>query len=1474
MKKHIFIFVGLFCIAGILKANTTYSFQHYSVGDGLSQNTVMAITQDHKGFMWFGTWDGLNKFDGYQFTIYKSYPGDNSQITANRIDFIKEDQLGYIWFQTYDDRFHRFDPRLEKFVSLPGKAVHIVSKGQYEDYFLETNPGEIWMVNEQNGIIKAEPKGTKDLTITEYNTHSKFPLKSDRVNFIKKDKENNVWAGTDIGIHCIKANNEIRFYQPDPVKPENNFSAAYIGNDEIWFGTDNGMLWRYSDADSRFERIALQTESRITDLEMIDKRYLIATTTNAGFYVYDIRKSELTNFSSANESSITSDHFSLVAADSYGIAWLISEQLGIFRFNPKTNSLKHFRPKVDAVHSASLMPNHILFEDVNRRLWINPQGGGFSYYNREEDRLEYFFNEPESANCRFSNVIHTAYSDNKGHLWLSTYNKGLEKIVAIKSQFQLTKPETERNTLTSNEVRALKETSDKFLIVATKDGRTRFYDRAMQPIGFLCQNGTVSHKGDYLTDLVYCIYEDPKGRLWMGSKGRGLIVLTPQHNPGEKPRFTLQQYNHSDNDAYSLSNDNIYSIIQGPGNDILIGTFGGGLNVAREKDGKIQFIHAGNDLKFYPMNKCSKIRNMLIDRENTLWIASTNGLLQVNLNATRITESDIFYSQKIGSRSNSLGNNDVHCLHIDKSGTLWIGTFGGGLNKLIRKADAKKPAEFQSYTMTNGLGSDIVLCIQEDKQGNLWLSSENTISRYDLSNGVFQNFNVLSEAGDAYFSESTGIYHSAGKLLFGSNKGIYAFDPELVLRIDDIPAIEFTGFQLFNKNVEIGGKNSPLTQCIGETQTLTLHHEQSVFSLEYAAIDYESPEKIQYAFMLENFEDSWNYVHDQRKATYTNLPKGTYRFRVKSTNKEGIWMQNEKVMTIIVKPSFWETPIAYILYAILILTVLFFVYYLASIYNKLRSDIEIEQKVTDIKLRFFTNISHELRTPLSLIMGPVENILHNEKITPSVREQLQVIQSNTSRMLRMINQILDFRKIQNKKMRLKIQPTHIENLVRETAANFTKEALDRNIHFEITNKAGDCILYIDRDKTDIILYNLLSNAFKFTPQGKSITVEIEKMNGFVLLKVMDEGIGIAREKRNVLFERFASSHDQQSLNNTRGSGIGLNLVKELVDLHKGYIEVDSELNKGTTFTVMFREGKEHYDDNVDFIVADTDKKENQVQTPAAAHTSNHIPAIGHDATSILIVEDNEEMRAFLSGIFRNKYRTETAKDGAQGLEKARKLVPDLIISDLMMPNKDGLEMTNDLKSDEATNHIPIILLTAKTAVESRLDALKYGADDYITKPFSPLYLKARVENILTQRKRLQERYRKELLNLTPQKKEQISPEETFLAKLLDFMERNMDNNELMIDDMVSEMALGRTVFFNKLKSLTGLSPVEFVREVRVKRAAQLLETGQYNVTEITYMVGMNDSRYFSKCFKAMYGMTPTEYKKSLSNYEKNSTFAK
>ena len=445
-------------------------------------------------------------------------------------------------------------------------------------------------------------------------------------------------------------------------------------------------------------------------------------------------------------------------------------------------------------------------------------------------------------------------------------------------------------------------------------------------------------------------------------------------------------------------------------------------------------------------------------------------------------------------------------------------------------------------------------------------------------------------------------------------------------------------------------------------------------------------------------------------------------------------------------------------------------------------------------------------------------------------------------------------------MKLKVQQTLLSNLVEETSANFKKEAYDKHIHFEIENRATDSTVWVDRQRMDTILWNLLSNAFKFTPAGKSIRVIVADKPGFVTLIVQDEGIGIPPEKRNVLFERFSSNNELNSTNST-GTGIGMNLTKELVDLHHGHIEVESEVGKGTTITILLHTGKEHFDENVEFIA---DDMTTQVGSPLTLEDKlDQLKQEQQDSKhTILIVDDSQDMRNFLSTILSRDYNIESAADGEEAKQIVRTQPIDLVVTDLMMPKVDGLELTQFIKKNPDIDYIPVILLTAKTAIESRLEALKYGADDYITKPFEPEYIRARVHNLLAQRNQLEQSYRQRLMRLEPQKTDEPIPGDAFLAKLLDVMNKQMDNNTLTVDELVDEMGMGRTVFFNKLKNMTGLSPVEFIREMRIKRAAQLLEERKYNITEVTYMVGMNDSRYFAKCFKNTYGVTPSEYRRS------------
>lgn len=707
------------------------------------------------------------------------------------------------------------------------------------------------------------------------------------------------------------------------------------------------------------------------------------------------------------------------------------------------------------------------------------------------------------------------------------------------------------------------------------------------------------------------------------------------------------------------------------------------------------------------------------------------------------------------------------------------------------------------------------------------------------------------------------------------------------------------------------GDNSLLKVDIDDTDPLVLSHKENIFSVHFAALDYTNPQNIQYAYILDGFEKQWTFADKQRSVTYTNLPKGEYVLRVRSTNSDGVWVDNERILNIVILPSFWETPVAYVLYVLFILIIILVAVYILFTIYRLKHEVSVEQQISDIKLRFFTNISHELRTPLTLIAGPVEQVLKNDKLPADAREQLVVVERNTNRMLRLVNQILDFRKIQNKKMKMQVQRVDIVPFVRKVMDNFEAVAEEHRIDFLFQTEKEHLYLWVDADKLEKIVFNLLSNAFKYTPNGKMITMFIREDEKTVSIGVQDQGIGIAENKKKSLFVRFENLVDK-NLFNQASTGIGLSLVKELVEMHKATISVDSHLGEGSCFKVDFLKGKEHYDKEAEFILEDADAPARMGQVVDIANSSIQSETLVSDDSEkiddvygeefakeenskelMLLVEDNQELREFLRSIFSPMYRVVEAADGKEGASKALKYLPDIIISDVMMPEKDGIEMTRELRADMTTSHIPIILLTAKTTIESKLEGLEYGADDYITKPFSATYLQARVENLLMQRKKLQSFYRDSLMHInistgqeevpvatdmpsaeedaseTPPATLEMSPNDRkFMDKLVELMEQNMDNGELVVDDLVRELAVSRSVFFKKLKTLTGLAPIEFIKEMRIKRATQLIETGEFNMTQISYMVGINDPRYFSKCFKAQVGMTPTEYRDRVGDNKK------
>lgn len=1490
MRRILFL-IAFLSTALATDAQRSCFFTHYSSEDGLSQNTVMSILQDHKGNLWFSTWDGINRFNGYSFKTYKARQGSFISLTNNRVDRMYEDPSGFLWLLTYDNRAHRFDPRTETFEQVPAAGQPGSTSNVNTITVLPC--GTVWLLTENDGAIRVTAStGTNHLSTDIYSAKSGlFP--ATKVFKVYQDANNNEWILTDNGLGLIRPGekNPVSYFVETKERfsdPKQAFYAVQENDTEICFGSDRGRVWRYQKKNGQFELLELPTRSRIAAISAVGGDKVVIATFSDGFFTYNLKTKEHVHYSHITCRDLPSAPIMSAYVDKSSEVWFEQEEPGVVaHFNPATGVLKREQIRVEPAAADRSRPSFHIHEDINGYLWVHPYGGGFSFYDRKEQCLVPFYDELGSNDWRFSNKIHSTFSDKQGNLWICTHSKGLEKVTFRSVQFSMLTPEEHSYESLSNEVRALCEDKHKNIWVGLKDGRLRVYDANHKYLGFLTEAGTVSLSGVPMKGTVYDITQDSKGILWIATKGDGLVRAESVAPNGLS--YKLSRYRYNEDDMYSLSNDNVYCVYEDHNGRIWIATFANGINyISKDKAGNTIFVNHRNNLKGYPIDLCYKTRFITSDNNGYLWVGTTAGAVAFDENFKTPEEIQFHHFSRNPNDAKSLSNNDVHWIIATKKKELYLATFGGGLNKLL-SIDKNGNGVFKSYSVLDGLPSDVLLSIREDKKQNLWMSTENGISKFIPGEERFENYDDRSITFRVRFSEAASAVTSKGKMLFGASNGIFMFDPDSINKSRFVPPIVLSKLVIANQDI-VPGEGSVLKVGLDDTKELVLSHKENIFAIQYAALDYTNPQNIQYAYILEGFEHQWTYADRLRNATYTNLPKGHYTFKVRSTNSDGVWVDNTRFLDIVVLPSFWETPLAYFLYVLFILLVIFVAVYILFTIYRLKHEVSVEQQVSDIKLRFFTNISHELRTPLTLIAGPVEYVLKNSKLPEDAREQLVVVERNTNRMLHLVNQILDFRKIQNKKMKMQVQRVNIVAFVRKVMDNFESLAEEHNIDFLFETEKDELYLWVDEDKLEKIVFNLLSNAFKYTPGGKLIRVFIHEDEGTVSVGVQDQGIGIAENKKKSLFVRFENLVDK-NLFNQASTGIGLSLVKELVEMHKAVISVDSKLGEGSCFKVDFLKGKEHYDDTVEFILEDATTASMTIPAPVMDATASVIPIVNPDEdiqdeeseeTSnkevMLLVEDNQELRAFLRTIFSSTYRVVEAADGMEGWSKALKFVPDIIISDVMMPEKDGIEMTKELRADMTTSHIPIVLLTAKTSIESKLEGLEYGADDYITKPFSATYLKARVENLLSQRRKLQSLYRDNLMNNThvsslstseetateEEKLPDMSPNDRkFMDKLVELMEANMDNGDLVVDDLVREVAVSRSVFFKKLKTLTGLAPIEFIKEMRINRAAQLIETGEFNMTQISYMVGINDPRYFSKCFKSKLGMTPTEYRDNL-----------
>lgn len=1294
----------------VIIAQPICQVKHFSVSDGLAQGVVMSILQDRKGLVWFSTWNGLNKFDGYTFKTYKTSQESAYAFGSNRMGIISESRYGDIWCPTYDGQACLFDVETEKFIDVLQPIERSTKQTNYVTRIYSLKKGIAWILCENGYAFRVDEQlCKKGEGITLYATSS-HNLKGDQIVNVYQDSEEDEWILTDKGISIIGKKTL-----------DTDFPFQFITQikETIYLIAENDKLAKYDFHTKKLKFVDIPyPHGKINNVTALGKEMLALGTDN-GLILYSTREDSFRQIDIRTATQL-SNYVETVYQDHLGELWIFSKDPGIIHINLTTNEKEHlFTPK-DEIIKHGRKSRKLIFEDKAENLWLLPTEGNFCYYDRKEKTLKPLLTDINNPKSIFSPLVRSYTLDNQGNCWFATA-RGVEKLCFFPQSYQFNLTDYEAET------RAFLRDSNNRLWTASKSNYIQIYAPDGTLEGYLSAQGNIVKEKQPFYNGVYSILEDKNNNIWLGTKDIGLFQL---RKTGTN-HYSIHHFEHQPDNPYSLSSNSIYAIYQDSRNHIWVGCYGGGLNLLTQaKDGKISFIHGNNELRNYPIAYGMKVRNIAEAPGGVILVGTTNGLLTFSNNFERLEEIKFYRNIRRPGDKNSLSANDIMHIYTDKNQTTYIISFTGGVNKVISENLLSENIQFKNYDKNNGLASDLALSMIEDTQNQLWVVSEIALSKFNPVKETFENYELSSIYQEFNFSEAIPVINARNQIVLGTDKGFLEVSPEKMHKSGYVPPIVFTGLKIQGHSTDYS---------IDNLKELELEPSQRNVTFQFAALDYVNPKGILYAYRLQGLEEEWNEADNNRSASYINLPAGKYQLQVKSTNSDGVWTDNIRTMSVHVLPTFWETYWAWLLYFVLfILFTATIVYVLFYIY-RLRHRVDMEQQLANIKLRFFTDISHELRTPLTLISSPVTEVLENEPLSPSAREHLTLVHQNTERMLRLMNQILDFRKIQNQKMKLLIEETDLVPLLQKVMNSFRLIAEEKHINYRLHTKVESVYSWVDRDKFEKIFFNLLSNAFKYTPADKSITVSISTKEKAVEIEVADEGIGIAAEKQHSLFQRFESLVKQNILQPS--SGIGLSLVKEMVEMHHGTIEVDSQPGTGSRFTVILPLQKEVFEEDgqVEFILNDS--------LDSTPHPADSMQAIeeteekeeqerNSDNFSILVVEDNEELKAFLRNILSENYTVITASNGEEGLQRAADNLPDLIISDVMMPVMDGLEMVRLIKENNNICHIPIIVLSAKASLDDRIAGLEQGIDDYITKPFSATYLKTRIASLLRQRKAL------------------------------------------------------------------------------------------------------------------------------------------
>ncbi|HWK06741.1 MAG TPA: two-component regulator propeller domain-containing protein [Puia sp.] len=1163
----------------------------------------------------------------------------------------------------------------------------------------------------------------------------------------------------------------------------------------------------------------------------------------------------------------------LVYIDNQSDFWLYQpgNLYGLYKYDPRANTLGHFSKDSGELRLSSNLVNDVVQDDKGL-IWIATDHGGVTVLDKARPTVRYLLNSEEERSLA-DNSVNTLYKDDFGIIWLGSYKKGVNYYHENIIRFPLfRKQPAQPNSLPYDDVNRFAEDKKGNLWIGTNGGGLIYFDRKRNI--YTRYRHEAGDPNSLTNDIIVGLYVDRQGIVWIGTYLGGLDCYDGQ-------RFT--HYRHNDAITTSLSDNRVSTILEDSDGNLWVGTMFGGLD--RFDRGKKGFYHNNPSVPFSV--HAAYISSLAEDTAGDLWIGTAFGIDVLRKRTGKFT-----HYIDVDSR---LSYNNVNDLCRDHKDNMWVAT-PHGLNVMTPGTDT-----FRTFLVKDGLPDNAILNIQEDNEYNLWVSTPNGVSKIVLTEDAGKiaihctNYDEYDGLQGQAFNENASLKTREGELIFGGANGFNLFKPSDIRKNDQAPPVVLTDFQLFNKNIGAGEKwkgNTILKSTITETDKLVLTYYENDISLEFAALSFTNTKKNKYAYLLQGFNKDWVMTDGKaRKATYTNLDPGEYIFRVKASNNDGVWNEKGAAIKIIVLPPFWKTPWAYFLYVLLGITILYFARLLIIRRAKARFALSQEREealrlheLDRMKIKFLTNVSHEFRTPLSLILAPVDKLVKSAEDNYA-RSQFQLIQRNAKRLLHLVNQLLDFRKMEVNELTLNRVPGDIVQFIKETSCSFLDLAERKNIDLSYREGIDRLQASYDPDKMERILFNLLSNAFKFTPENGKIKVEVDiadREGPDVLLKisVRDTGIGIPADMHQKIFEPFIQHTMPVDILN-QGSGIGLAITRELVEMHGGSIKVESEVDRGSCFTVLLpvtemtdlpageginsaqarleagdpeRDGAEVVDgadaaDGVDFADGANGV---EAADPAGKSRSKRL--------TVLLIEDNEDFRFYLKDNLKGLFHIIEAANGKEGWQKSLSAHPDLVVSDVSMPIMDGVELCRKIKADPRTRHIPVILLTALTGEQDQLRALETGPNDYITKPFNFEILVYRIKNLLEY---------KETVKKTYQKRVEIDPgdieadtsdrDEDFIKTAVTVIEANMANPDFSVEEWCQELHLSRTSLYKRIVALTGKTPIEFIRSIRLKRSAQLLEKTHHNIAEIAYMVGFNNPKYFARYFKEEYDMLPSAY---------------